>query len=147
MEKGAQEQFIKQRTLLILWFVMLGNVGLLYLLTAMLWDPALEKPTATLSVVLAIIGTLEVIISVPVKQKLLRQSVAQQDPGLAFRAHVVSWAICESCALLGVLDSFASQNRYYFVLFVFAAIGMLINFPRSEHLLAASYKNSAPANS
>jgi hypothetical protein len=38
------------------------------------------------------------------------------------------------------MDRVVTGNRYYFVLLLIAAIGMLLHFPRREHLLAASYK-------
>jgi hypothetical protein len=50
----------------------------------------------------------------------------------------VAWAITEVGALLGLLDFFKSADRYYYVLFLIAACGQLLHFPRREHVINAS---------
>jgi hypothetical protein len=53
------------------------------------------------------------------------------------QAYIVAWAITEVGGLLGVLDFFTTGDRYYYLLFMIAALGQLLHFPRREHMLNA----------
>jgi len=68
--------------------------------------------------------------------------VDQQRVRLVQQAYIVAWAITETAALVGLLLFFLNGNRYYYVLFVIAAAGMLLHFPRREHVINASFKQS-----
>jgi hypothetical protein len=81
-----------------------------------------------------------VVVAIVVKQKFLTQSVEKQEINLVQTGLIVGLALCEAAALFGLMDRVVTGNRYYFVLLLIAAIGMLLHFPRREHLLAASYK-------
>jgi hypothetical protein len=54
----------------------------------------------------------------------------------------MAWAITEVAALLGLLDFFLTTDRYYYVLLIIAALGLLLHFPRREHVVNAAFKGS-----
>ena len=49
--------------------------------------------------------------------------------------------MCEVGALIGLFDLLVRHDRYYYVLFAFAALGTAFHFPRRSQLEAASYKD------
>lgn len=128
----------RYRTMTILWFGLFSSIVMFFLLT--LVTPAETVENRVLSLTFAVIGTLAVIASRIVKQKFLSQSVDKQDIRLVQTGMIVAAALCEVAAMLGLMDHFLTGNRYYYVLFIIAVIGTLLNFPRRDHLLAASYK-------
>jgi hypothetical protein len=78
--------------------------------------------------------------SFAVKQKLLKRSVEKQDIGLVQKALVIACAMCEVSALLGFVERLVIGNREYYWLFLFAAGGIALHFPRRSQLESASYK-------
>ena len=133
----------RYRTLLTLWFALTISIGMFFLLT-LLTSPenATENPVLSLS--LLIVGMLFVIASYLVKQNFLARSVNEQDPFLVQKGMIVAAALSEVAALLGIMDYFLTAHRHYYVLLIVALIGSLLNFPRRNQLLAASYKSSQP---
>lgn len=133
----------RQQTLLVLWLAMLMNMGLLFLVAFIAGPEISSETTSTSSLVtfaLAALGTFLVVISFAVKRKFLERSVDRQDVGLVQKGLVVAWAICEVSALIGLLERFLIGNRDYFLLFIIAAIGIALHFPRPDYLRSASYK-------
>ena len=131
----------RMRTIRTLWIAMLLSIGSYYVFTFFIGQPKNSNPNNALFLMLLGIGLLTTLIAVPIKKKLLAQSVEQQRVELVQQGYVIAWAISEVAALLGVLDFFLTGNRYYYVLFLIAAIGQLLNFPRRQDLLAACFKN------
>ena len=64
----------------------------------------------------------------------------EQDISLVQKALVIACAICEAAAVLGLVERFAVSGRDYLLLFVIAAFGIALHFPRWSQLEAASYK-------
>jgi putative exporter of polyketide antibiotics len=115
---------------------------LLYLVLALI-VPGAEPESAQGRVVtfaLTAAGVFLAIISFAIKQKFIAQAEAQQSPGLFQTGLIISLALCEAAALLGLLDHFVTGNPYYFVLFIVAILGMLLHFPRRDQLAVASYR-------
>jgi len=131
------------RTIRTLWIAMLLSIGSYYVFTRFVGQPKNSNPNSALSLMLVGIGLLTTFISVPIKKKFLAQSVEQQRVELVQQGHIIAWAITEVAALLGILDFFLTGNRYYYVLFLIAAIGQLLHFPRRQQLLDACFKNPA----
>jgi len=93
-----------------------------------------------LSLVLLVVGILTMLFSFPVKSRLITYAVEQQRVQLVQQAYILALALCEVPALLGLLDFFATGHRHYYVLFLVAALGQLLHFPRREHVVNASSK-------
>ena len=93
-----------------------------------------------LTIVLLGLGFLGLALSFIIKKFFLAKSVAQQDLKLVQQAYIVALALCESAALFGMLIHFAAGSIYSYIGFVFAVVGMLLHFPRKQHLLDATFK-------
>lgn len=133
----------RQQTLMVLWFAMLMNMGLLFVVAFIAAPEARSEANSTssfLTFALAALGTFLVVISFAVKRKFLQRSVDRQDVSLVQKGLVIAWAICEVSALIGLLERFLIGNRDYFILFLLAAVGIALHFPRPDYLKSASYK-------
>jgi Zn-dependent protease with chaperone function len=136
----------RYQTLIVLWFALLTSIGMYFLFS--LFGPAVtaDESSGSLFVTLTALGVLLVILSFVVKRKLLERSVETQDISLVQKSLVIACGMCEGSALLGLLERFMIDNRYYYLLFVFAAVGIGLHFPRRIQLQAASYRRQAPLN-
>jgi len=139
----------RYQTLIVLWFALLTSIGMYFLFS--LFGPAATaddpgQGSGPLFFTLTALGVLLVILSFAVKRKLLERSVETQNISLVQKSLVIACAMCEGSALLGLLERFVIGNRYYYLLFVFAAVGIGLHFPRRIQLQAASYRRQAPLN-
>jgi hypothetical protein len=140
-QKDPQENVeLRIRTLRTLWIAMFLSVVSYYVFTFFAGQNV--NPNATVSLMLVGVGLLTTLISFPVKNKLLTRAVEQQQVPLVQQAYIVALALTEVAALLGLLDFFLTGNRYYYVLFIIAACGQLLHFPRRDHVINASFKSS-----
>ena len=128
----------RYRVLLIFWMAMLASLAFLLILALVV--PGSGTPNQTLTFALLGIGLVAVIVSVLVKQSLLRQAIEKQQLQLLVNAYVIGFALCESAALFGLMDHFVTGSVYYRISFIVAALGMLVHFPKKDHVRAASYK-------
>jgi hypothetical protein len=135
----------RYQTLVVLWFGLLMSVGM-YLLVSLLAPPEIadqpgHPPNTLLIVATTALGVLLVALSFVVKRKLLERSVERQDINLVQKSLLIACAMCEVSAVLGLLQRFLFGNRYYYLLFLFAAVGIALHFPRRIQLQAASYRS------
>jgi hypothetical protein len=132
--------------MVVLWFGQLMSVVALVCFSLFLVpessDVSGTSPGFLQRVVLTGLGTFLVVVSFMVKRKFLERSVEKQDIDLVQKAFVIAVAMCEMTALLGVLERFLTNHRDYYLLFLIAAAGIALHFPRREHLVAATYKTS-----
>jgi hypothetical protein len=126
----------RHRTILILWFAMVMSVTMLLVLMRFL--PPTENGDARLGLILNCAGIVPLGLSFLLKQRILEQAVTQQRLDSVQVAYVLAFALCEMAALLGFVDHFVSGSRYYYIGFSFAGLGLLLHFPRKQHLLDAS---------
>lgn len=135
----------RYQTMLILWFALLMSVVMYFIFVRIAAPPIAnaENPTNSLLIVgITALGAVLVLVSFVVKRKLLERSIEKQDVGMVQKAMIVALALCEVSALLGVLERFVFGNREYYLLFILAAAGDLLHFPRRSQLEAASYKST-----
>jgi len=123
-----------------LWIGMFSSVVAYYVFTLFSGRSANLTPNSKLSLTLAVAGLLVTLISFPIKNSLLARAVEQRQVQRVQQGYVVAWAITDVAALLGILDFFLTSNRYYYVLFIIAACGLLLHFPRRDPVLDASFK-------
>lgn len=138
----SDERLIRARyqTLLIVWAAQfMALLGFLFL--ALFIFEAKAETDSTLSWILSGASLLPVVISFPVKQQLLAQAVEKQSPALVQQAVIIAMALCEAGGLLGLVARAMTGSSYFFFPFAFAALGMLLHFPRREQLLAAYFRN------
>lgn len=141
----------RHQTLLVLWFAMLMNMGVLFAV-AFIAAPEAGKETSgsTNTVITSVLGALcafIVVISFAVKRKFLERSVDKQDVNIVQKGFILAWAMCEVSALIGLLERFVIGNRDYYILFLLAVIGLALHFPRAENLKSASFNSSSSCGS
>ena len=125
-----------------LWAALLLSLGLYFAMTIFLQKPDSEDTKSrVLTFALTAAGVFLVIVSFAVKQKFVAQAEAKQAPALLQTGLIIALAFCESAALLGLVDFFITGNRYYFVTFIVAVVGMILHFPRREQLAVAMYRS------
>ena len=124
----------RRRGLVIIWGAQLMSLALFLLVTRLVEIPAREgEDNSVLLLVLGLMAATAFGLSFPVRGKLLAQSAVQLRPDLATTAYVVAFALCESCAIFGLVAYFvtgAAESLYFFIP---AALGLLLHFPRREH--------------
>jgi cytochrome bd-type quinol oxidase subunit 2 len=135
----------RYQTMLVLWFALLMSV-VMYFLLSLFVAPEIrnkfgEPGNSLLMVALPALGMVLVVASFAVKRELLERSVTRQDVNSVQKAMILACAMCEVAALLGLLGRFTLGNREYYLLFLLAAGGIALHFPRRRHLEAASFKS------
>jgi hypothetical protein len=134
---------VRMRTMRTLWFAMFFSVVMYYGLTLFVGQRESVTPNNTLSLALMIVSLSTILVSFIIKNKLLGRAIEQQQPQRVQQAYIVALALAEVPALLGVLDFFATGDRFYYVLIIMAVAAQLLHFPRREHVEHASYKRSS----
>jgi hypothetical protein len=128
-----------RRRLLILWFASFASVLLYAVIVPSLFRPGNDGGQGRmLTFALTSVAGFLLLMSAVFKQKFLAQAVVRQEPRLVQTAYVVAYALCEACALLGLVDLATTGNRFYYVLLMVGGIGILFHFPRLAHLRAAA---------
>src|SRR5688572_10809230 len=140
------------RTMRILWAVFLTTIGL-YVLVAYMARPADESPVraaeslgtgaaagglSVLIIVLFAPGLSAVVASFLVKQAYAQKAVREQSPAVLQTGFIVAVVLCETAALFGMVGLFADGTPAAYLLFVVAAAGIVLHFPRREDVVAAS---------
>jgi hypothetical protein len=123
----------RRRGLLIIWGAQLMSLALFLLLTRLVEVAPRDGDNQILLLALGLMAVTTFGLSFAVRAKLLAQSAVQNRPDLATTAYVAAFALCESCALFGLVAYFvtgAAESLYFFVP---AALGLLLHFPRGEH--------------
>jgi hypothetical protein len=127
------------RSLLIIWvFLFMSVVG--FLVMSFLVPSSAHGDDRVMAIVLIALGFSNVVVSFVLKRSFLAQSVAKQDLGLVLKAYIAALALCESAGLFGLLSHFLTGSVYSYFAFGIAVVGMLLHFPRKQHLLDASFK-------
>ena len=135
----------RYQTMLTLWFALLMSVGMYFLFIQFAAPAIARQPEnqrdSLLIAGLTVLGMCLILVSFAVKRKLLERSIEKQDVFLVQKAMVIACAMCEVSALLGLLSRLVVGSRQYYWLFLLAAGGIVLHFPRRIQLEAASYKS------
>ena len=129
---------LRLRTMRILWLAMFTSIVLYYGFTFFVTPSENTDPDGRLFLILVVIALSITLVSFLIKNKLLSHAVEQQRVQLVQQAYIVALALTEVAALLGLVYFFMTGDRYYPILFVIAACGQLLHFPRREHVINAS---------
>lgn len=132
----------RMRTVRILWLALLFSVGLYYLLTMFMGRPENLEANHTVSLALLAGGVSTMLVSFLVKSKLINRAIEQRQVQQVQQGYIVAWAMCEVAALFGLMDFFMTSDPYFYVLFVLAALGELLHYPRREHFENASFSSA-----
>ena len=134
MERPTQQLAgARFRGLLIIWAAQF--ISLLMFYGLMRLTPAEDRAgdDRTLLLVLAAAALTTFAASFAVKAALLARAVAARRPDAVTSGYVVAFALCEACALMGLVAHFTTGARESLYFFAPAALGFLLHFPRRRH--------------
>ena len=126
----------RYRVFLILWVAMLISIlVLLGMVVAITSASAAPNPVLSFGV----LGTAfaMVVLSFLIKQRTVQRAIEKRDVASLQSGYIVSYALCESAALFGLLDHFVTGSKYSYFSFAIAVAGMLLHFPKKDHVRAA----------
>jgi putative exporter of polyketide antibiotics len=127
--------------MVILWSAFVLSIGIYFLLSIFLLKPDADSAESrVVTFALTATGVFLAILSFGIKHKFLSQAAEIQSPRLVQTGLIIALALCESAALLGLGDYMVTGNRYYYVMFIVALLGILLHFPKRDHLTAATYR-------
>ena len=150
--KSNMSPEMRLRTMRIIWASFFMAVGI-YALIAYVTRQSDESPAgapeshgigsaaggfSVLIIVLFALGLTTVVASFLVKQAFANRAVREQSTAVLQTGFILSVVLCETAALLGLVGLFADGNPASYLLFVVAAAGMVLHFPRREDVVAAS---------
>jgi len=125
-------------TFLILWFAVLMSVTIFFVIA---WIASGQgTPNPVMSYVLLAAGFSTVAVSFVLKQQLVRKAIEKTDVAALQSAQVIAMALCESAVLFGMLDRFVTASQTSWFLFAIGALGILLHFPKKDHIRAVSCK-------
>ena len=127
---------VRHRIILMIWFSLLMSISIFFVMTIMIPGKAAE-PNTPLSFALIGLAFTVVVASVLIKQRVIQRAIEKRDAAMVQTGYILSFALCESAALCGVLDHFVSGSSYYYFSFALAVLGMLLHFPKKDHVRAA----------
>lgn len=130
---------LRHRNILIIWAAILMLVPM-YLVLIWINSVPPDPEKSTLSFMLIGLSIVPVAVSFLAKQKLLAKAAELQKLELVQQAYVVAFALCEAALLLGLVTYFVTGSPYYVAAIAIGALGLLMHFPRKQHLLDATYK-------
>jgi hypothetical protein len=128
----------RYRVFFILWVAMM--VSLVFLLCLAVFVQGSGRPNRTMSYAFFAVSMVLVIASLPIKQRQLKQAIENRQIALLQNAYILGFALCEAAALFGLLDHFVTGSGNYRFMFALAVLGMLVHFPKKDHVRAVSYK-------
>ena len=125
----------RYRVFLILWIAILASMAFLFTLATI---AANVNPTANPTLSFALLGVAVgvVIVSILFKQRAVNRAIDKRDVVALQSGYITSFALCEAAALFGLLDHFVTGSKYSYFSFAIAALGMLLHFPKKDHVRA-----------
>ena len=127
----------RHRIILMIWFSLLMSISIFFVMTMMIPGNAAE-PNTTLSFALIGVALMVVVASVLIKPRVVQRAIEKRDPAMVQTGYILSFALCESAAILGVVDHFVTGSSYYYFSFALGLLGMLLHFPKKDHVRAAT---------
>ena len=147
MSKPQLDIAQRHRTLIVLWFGLIMSVVMYFIFTLFVRPETNVTPNHVLTTALLLVAFVLVLISFSIKSRFLKIAEEKQEVDRVQPGYVIAWAICEVGALLGVIDFFVNNDPYYFFLLLIGAVGIAVQFPKRDHLLAATYKDLSRTSS
>lgn len=154
MTPTGTQATVEQRlqTMRVLCIAFLANIGLFALLGYITGPSAASEGDAganfsNLLIAFFALGVVSVAASFAVRPAFQARAEREQNLNLVQQGLIIALVMCEAAALLGLIGLFIDGNRYAYLLFVVAALGDIMHFPRREQLLAASYKTTGTSAS
>jgi hypothetical protein len=127
----------RYRGLLVIWVMQFVTLIVFFALTRIIEVAARPNDEALRFQLFDVLGGASLALSFVVKRMLLRRAVVTQRPDVTTTAYVIAFALCELAAIMGLVNYLISGVPIV-LLFVLAAVGLLLHFPRRAHIEAAT---------
>ena len=127
----------RHRIILMVWFSLLMSISIFFVMTIMIpGNPS--EPNATLSFAFIGLAFMSVAGSVLIKQRIVQRAIEKRDAAMLQTGYILGFALCESAAIWGLVDHFVTGSRFYYFSFALGLLGMLLHFPKKDHVRAAT---------
>ena len=126
----------RYRLLLVLWFAICTSM--VTYLAFIHFAPVKPALNQKLTLMLNTVGLIPVAVSFLIKQVLLAKAAETQRIEQVQVAYIISLALCEISGILAVVDYRLTGSSYYYVGLAIGGLGLLLHFPRRQHLLDAT---------
>jgi hypothetical protein len=127
------------RGLIIIWLAQIASLVMLSVLAFVLRpSSANEAADRTTLVALAVAALGALAVSFFVRARFVSRAVAERRPDLVTTGHVIAFALCEACAVIGLVARFMTGAVEAIYFFLAALVGFLLLFPRRAQIEAAT---------
>ena len=127
----------RYRGLLVIWAMQFVTLVVFVALTRFVEVAARPGDDALRFQLFDVLGGAAFALSFVLKHILLKRARVTQRPDVATTAYVVAFPLCELAAIFGLINYFISGVPIV-LLFVLAAVGLLLHFPRRAHIEATT---------
>jgi Na+/glutamate symporter len=145
MQQGAGRPVDPQsryRTLMIIWGAIFMNVVFLFVLANFIGPEQSRLPeNSVLDFTLGAVAACVTILSVFFRRRMTQRALEQRRPQSVSGAYIVAFAMCELAALLGLMIRFTTNETKYYLLFILAIVGLLLNMPQRDDVTQSSGQN------
>lgn len=124
-----EDQAAIYNSLVIVWAGLAMSVVLYFVITKAVLHPPAEQ-NESLAWIFAAMGIAALAASFVLKNLFLARAAAQRNAGALRVAFVLAFALAEVPALMGMVAFLVTGWEYSWVMFVIAAIGFGLHFPR-----------------
>ena len=144
------------KTMLIIWAALLMS-QMMFVVLVFITRPELfqfnfrqpllgpsGRPTGSSAAVIigfAVAAVTAVLFSFAFRKRLNERAVAEQNPAHVQSGLIIALALCEASSLFGLTLAFAFDYQYFFAWIALGILGMILHFPKRDHLHAAVYKS------
>jgi hypothetical protein len=137
------------RNLAVIWFALFNSqiifLVLIYFIKPEVYQLDLRKPLlgeeAIIIIVFLFVALSLFIVSFIANRHFVSQAIDKQQPMLVQIGMIVACALCEAVSLFGLILVFMQSYQYFFIWFGLGMLGMIVNFPRRQNLIDASFQN------
>jgi F0F1-type ATP synthase membrane subunit c/vacuolar-type H+-ATPase subunit K len=124
----------RYRGLIVIWGAQLFSLVLFFTLTQVVRPSDSAGGTQPLLLALGATALAAFVLSFVVKPRLLARAARERRPDLVTTGYIIAFALCESCAIFGLVAHFTTGAREALYFFIPAVLGFLLHFPRRRHL-------------
>ena len=135
-------------TLVIIWFVLMFSqvmfIGVVYFNKPEIFTIDTSRPILgdqpLFPLLFAVLAVFDLALAFFMRKRAIDQALEERNVRYLQTGLIVGCALCEAISLLGMFLAFAFNYQYFFVWFALGAVGILLQFPRREHVRMASFK-------
>jgi uncharacterized membrane protein len=128
------------RGLVIIWLAQIASLVLLSALAFVLRPSAAQDERVSAATLVALAGAALGALAAAffLRARFASRAVFERRPDLVTTGHVIAFALCEACAVIGLVTRFVTGAPEAIYFFLAALVGFLLLFPRRAQIEAAT---------